>query len=126
MKNLDPCGDVNELTIEIMRLFGTVELVKLHMELTCEILQTETKEQVMELKQKYSSINIGYEKIQSKEDITPVAAKSGIAFIYKKMFLEMKKVLKQCFNKGVHGEIQIVKTEENIGRIQIMVRFSFL
>jgi len=118
---LSPYSDVNELTLELTKLFETVETVKSHMELTREILQVETPEQVQEVKERYSAISEEYGKILCKEDITCVPAKSSMAFIYHKMLLGMKKLFSECFVKGVYGETQIINTEENVNRTQILI-----
>ena len=122
MRNLDNEIAIDEAAKAIIDALNMVELGQFHLEFILEVLLSNgSEEEVAALKKKHSLINHGYEKLRTKEDITQVPAKHAIIIMHDKMFLEFKKTMRECFKKSSNGEVNFIKSGENVARLKITV-----
>jgi len=93
----------------------------MHLEFTLRILESNSREQVQALKEKFNLIKCHYENVGTKDDFTPLTAKYAVATFHDKIVLESKDLLKKCFKKDKYGEMQLIRSQSNLTLIKIIV-----
>ena len=120
-KNLSAVAEFKEDTATFTELIEMVELLIAHFELTLDILNSSSEKEVQEIKAKYNNVAGSYEKVKTKEDMSPVPAKYVVVLYHDKMIVELLKVLKRCFKIDRHGGVKFLKTHDNLAKIHILV-----
>ena len=118
---LQVCKENDEMKEELVKMVKTVELMNTHFEFILAILGTNSEEDVKVLKEKFSLVEWAYENVKTKDDLTETAAKIALGTIHDKMFIELKKISKRCFGTNKNGEVKMIKKEDNLALIKIMV-----
>ena len=121
---LKPFTDINPIIMELKGLLRIAELLLMHFEFTLSILRTKTKEEVIVLKESFPLIRSCYEKVNSKDDLTPAPAKYVLYVVYNKMLPKLKKTLSESFKKGFYGEIQVEDSRDRLIQVKTIVSLN--
>jgi len=122
-KNLSAVAESKEDTATFTELIEMVELLIAHFELTLDILNSSSEKEVQEIKARYNNVAESYEKVKTKDDMSPVPAKYVVVLYHDKMIVELLKVLKRCFKTDRHGGVKFLKTHDNLAKIHILVEY---
>ena len=125
MSYLESYGEIDEIAEGIIKMINAADVLQNHLELCSKIFETNSQEEVEEIKEKFSIIKHFYEKVKIKEDFTPITAKYAVVIFHDKIFLEFQKALKKCFKINKYGEAEIIKSLDNFDHIKIVVSFLF-
>ena len=121
MSHLESCREVDDDLNDLIRMVNSVEKLQIHLELVLSILNSQCAEEVENSKKKYKTISKFYEQIKTKEDIAVIPVQYMLTIFHDKMFLELKKFVKNCFQKNSFGEVHLKKNVESLARIKILV-----
>jgi len=118
---LQVCADQDEMREELNTMLEIIEQMHSHFEFTLAVLETRSEKEVEVLKEHFSSISAAYDKLKTKDDFALTAAKIVIGIFHDKMVLELKKIPKRCFKTSKNGEVRMVKKDDNLALIKIMI-----
>lgn len=114
-------SDKNDFASAIKQTLDVVETLQSHFEFTYELLRSGKDSNIEDIKAKFCDVSHKYNAVQGKENLTLVPGKDCLITVYRKMYLELKKVLKNCFKEGRQKEIQLNRTQVNLLRIKTLV-----
>ena len=118
LENMENLKDTDDAIMDMMKMINTVELLQSHFEFVVAMLGTNSEEEVEKVKERHSLVRDRYSPIKSKEDIAQIPAKYVIVTMHEKLFLELQRTLKRCFRKHSNGDIQLIKSADNIARVK--------
>lgn len=125
MSHIRALKDVDDDVMHILSVVSAMDLLKMHLEFTMAVLESNSEEEVIVLKDnKFALIREKYDHVKSKKDLSPVPAKYAVAMMHDKVVAELKKVLKKLFKKNKFGEIELLNKEDNLARIRVIVKNS--
>lgn len=121
MDTLVHTGEEGEFAVLIVNLVHVVESIQTHFEFNLALLSTKSKEEVEELKKKFTSITKLYDVLNTKEDLLQAPFIIILDFFRNTLCAQIENITGRCFKKHVNGDTLLLETEENVAKIKIIV-----
>jgi len=120
MTNLESVVEVDDELNVLMKMVNALERLQLHFEFTLQIIQSQSEEEIIRHKQKFSEISKAYELIKKAEDVALIPLKHLLIILHDKLIVKLRELIKDCFRGEHYADIEFIKSIDNISKIKII------
>jgi len=125
MTNLESFVEIDDDLTTLIQMVNALERLQLHFEFTLLIIKSQSEEEILTHKQKFSGISKAYELIKKADDVALIPLKHLLIILHDKLIVKLRELIKDCFRGEHYADIEFIKSIDNLSKIKIIVLRPF-